>query len=104
MDTSERGGGGTAVVECCGKGMRLFLRCSGVSGKEDGSEEEASVGELSVEGGNVVGSISRSGIGGDIVGLRVMRRSMRRRIALSFPIHIFRNKKAEGKIYVLDYF
>lgn len=84
--TSERGGGGTASGVCCGKGTRLFLRCSGVTGREDGREEGAIVGEVSVEDGSVVGSMSRSGIGGEINGLRVILRSMKRRIALNFRI------------------
>ena len=52
-------------------------------GGEFEADEGASVGEeVTEEGGRAVGSISRSGIGGETNGLRVIRKSVKRRIAL----------------------
>lgn len=63
--------------------MWLFLRCSGVAGGEEDGDDGASVGDDAFdEGGNEVGSKSRSGIGGDSKGLRVIWSRRRRRIAL----------------------
>ena len=53
----------------------MFLRFEG--------DEGARVGDEVVdEGGRAVGSISRSGMGGETNGLRVIRRSTNRNIAL----------------------
>lgn len=61
----------------------MFLRCSGVSGGDEGGDEGARVGEDVLDGGGkLAGSMSRSGIGGDKIGRRVMRRRAKRSIAL----------------------
>ena len=64
--------------------MWLFLRWSGVEGKEDGGDEGAKVGEeVSEPAGRFSGSNSRSGIGGDTNGRRVIRSRTIRRSALT---------------------
>lgn len=61
----------------------LFLKCSGVAGGESVGDEGASVGEELVEGGGImVGSRSRSGIGGVSNGRRVSLIRTNRSIAL----------------------
>lgn len=61
----------------------MFLRCSGVVGGEDAGEDGASVGDDALEGGgSAAGSKSRSGIGGDKRGLRVIRKRIIRSVAL----------------------
>jgi hypothetical protein len=64
--------------------MWLFLRWSGVRGGEPGAEEGARVGELDTDdvSGNAEGSNSRSGMGGEASGRRVVRRISNRSIAL----------------------
>ena len=82
-------GGGGLVSSGCGRScMWLFLRWSGVLGGEFEADEGARVGEeVTDEGGRAVGSISRSGMGGETNGLRVMRRSTNRKIALGEGIN-----------------
>ncbi len=64
--------------------MWLFFRCSGVGGTEVGGEVAASVGdEVSEPAGMFSGSNSRSGMGGDTKGRRVIRKRARRSSALS---------------------
>jgi hypothetical protein len=65
-----------------GSGTRLFRRCVGVAGGEE-SDEGAMVEEgVSGEVGRVAGSKSRSGMGGERKGRRVIRRRIMRRRAL----------------------
>ena len=82
---SSRGGGGTRSG-CGGKGTWLFRKCSGVDGSELGGEDGASVGEVATselsDEGSWAGSKSRSGMGGESSGRRVMRRMSKRRVAL----------------------
>lgn len=62
----------------------MFLRCSGVDGREEGGEEGARVGEdaASEGAGKEAGSNSRSGMGGEIKGLLVILSKSKRRTAL----------------------
>ena len=63
----------------------MFFRCSGVDGIEEGGDEGAKVGEDVSDcddGGNIDGSKSRSGIGGDRSGRLVILTIRRRNIAL----------------------
>lgn len=61
----------------------MFLRWSGVVGRETEGDDGAKVGELSMlEDGSIVGSKSRSGRGGERSGRRVILRSRRRKAAL----------------------
>ena len=77
------GGGGCTKSGCGGNATWLFRRCSGVDGIEGGGDEGAKVGEdVSESSGSIDGSKSRSGIGGDKSGRRVIRRSTRRKAAL----------------------
>ncbi len=63
--------------------MWLFFRCSGVDGIDDGGEEAAKVGEDVTEpDGTFSGSNSRSGMGEETRGRRVIRNKARRRSAL----------------------
>ena len=77
-------GGGGVRRGCNGKGSWLFLRCSGVDGREEGGEDGARVGDAaaSASRGTAEGSNSRSGIGGLSTGLLVIRNKTSRRIAL----------------------
>lgn len=76
-------GGGEVRSGCGRRGTWLFRKWSGVLGEELEGDEGARVGEDVVdEGDRAVGSISRSGIGGETSGRRVMRRSTNRNIAL----------------------
>lgn len=77
------GGGGVSIrAEGC-KGTRLFLRWSGVGGGDDEGVVGASVGEEWMDDGSKeAGSISRSGMGGDNNGLRVILRRVNRSITL----------------------
>jgi hypothetical protein len=79
-----RGGGGTSSG-CTDSGIWLFCKCSGVSGREPGAEEGASVGEVVADGGGgrAEGSNSRSGTGGTKAGRRVTRSMSSRRRALN---------------------
>lgn len=69
---------------CGGSGTWLFLRCSGVAGREDGGEEGARVGEEAASdgAGKAEGSNSRSGTKGETRGLRVILRRTNRKAAL----------------------
>lgn len=61
----------------------MFLRWSGVAVGDEEGDEGARVGEDSwLEGGGVVGSNARSGIGGNNKGLRVIRSRRKRSMAL----------------------
>lgn len=64
--------------------MWLFLRCSGVDNVDGGELDGTSVDDEVSEsrGGRLEGSKSRSGIGGDTKGLRVILRSTMRKTAL----------------------
>lgn len=91
--TLERRKSSTAVVLLVGGGEErsgwgssgswLFRKCSGVPGGDEPKEDGARVGEEWVEGGGKLsGSMSRSGIGGDINGRRVMLKSINLSTAL----------------------
>lgn len=76
-------GGGAERSGWGGKGSWLFRKCSGVPGGDDPSEDGTRVGDDPVEGGGKVsGSMSRSGIGGDINGRRVIRKRVNLRTTL----------------------
>lgn len=78
-------GGGGVRSGCRGRGTWLFLRWSGVAGGDEGGEEGASVGDDDTDGdanGMEAGSNSRSGMGGDSNGRRVILSMNRRRTAL----------------------
>ena len=76
-------GGGVERSGWGGNGSWLFRKCSGVPGGDEPKEDETRVGDEWVERGvRHSGSISRSGIGGDINGRRVMRK----RINLSMTL------------------
>lgn len=76
-------GGGGVSSGWMGRGIWLFLRCSGVDSTESGGEEGASVGEdVSDPPGIFSGSNSRSGIGDDSRGRRVIRSNKSRNSAL----------------------
>jgi len=68
-------GGGAARSGWGGNGSWLFRKCSGVPGGDEPNEDETRVGDERVEGGGKLsGSMSRSGIGGDINGRWVIRK------------------------------
>ena len=68
-------GGGDVRSGWGGNGSWLFSRCSGVPGGDEPNEDGTRVGDDWVEGGGKLsGSMSRSGIGGDINGRRVIRK------------------------------
>lgn len=76
-------GGGGVSSGCTGRGMWLFLRCSGVESTDEGGDEGASVGEdVSDPDGMFSGSNSRSGSEGSSRGRRVIRSSTSRSSAL----------------------
>ena len=77
-------GGGGVRRGWGGRAMWLFLRWSGVDGTEEGGEDAARVGEdVSEPAGMFSGSNSRSGMGGEIRGRRVIRNKARRSNALN---------------------
>jgi hypothetical protein len=79
---------------CGGNATWLFLRWSGVDGMEGGAEEGASVGEaISEPSGSIEGSKSRSGMGGERSGRRVIRKSTSRRNVLRK--RSFHNKRSQ---------
>lgn len=68
-------GGGAVRRGWGGNGSWLFRKCSGVPGGDEPNEDGTRVGDERVEGGGKLsGSMSRSGIGGDINGRRVIRK------------------------------
>lgn len=76
-------GGGGVKRGWGGSATWLFLRCSGVDGIDEGGEDAARVGEdVSEPTGMFSGSNSRSGMGGEINGRRVIRNKTRRSNAL----------------------
>lgn len=83
MGSLDVAGGGCTRSGCGGSATWLFLRCSGVDGIDGGGEEGTRVGEdVSEPSGIMVGSMSRSGIGGARRGRRVIRKSRKRKAAL----------------------
>ena len=84
---------------CGGSATWLFLRCSGVDGRDDGGEVAANVGEVdaSESAGRFSGSNSRSGIGGESSGRRVMRSKARRSTVLIEGFAYARRTRQEGR-------
>ena len=76
-------GGGGVRRGWGGSATWLFLRWSGVDGRDDGGELAANVGdEVSEPAGMLSGSNSRSGMGGESNGRRVIRSKASRSNAL----------------------
>jgi hypothetical protein len=76
-------GGGVVRSGWGGNGSWLFRKCSGVAGGDEPKEDETRVGDEWVEdGGKFSGSMSRSGIGGDTNGRRVIFKSINLSTAL----------------------
>lgn len=77
-----------------------------MAGGEDDGEEATRVGEDVVEGGGrLAGSMSLSGIGGDKMGRRVIRRRAKRSMALKRNIQLISvSAPHEAKRNILDGF